>query len=99
MAERETGRIAHDLLDEPHVADRRISVRQLATLVEDRGDDAATVADRFDLDVADVHHALAYSHDHPDEMRAIEADREAALDMWREALDRPAGVDPDADTP
>lgn len=94
MAERDSRRIAQDLLDEPHVRDRRISVRQLVALVEDADESPEAVADRYDLDVADVYHALAYYHDHPREMRAVEANREAAFDTFEETIDRPAGVDP-----
>lgn len=96
MAERETRRIAHDLLSEPHIAERRISVRQVYGLVEEAGQSAETVADRYDLDVADVYHALAYYHDHPGEMRGVERKRTVASEAARESIDRPDGVDPDA---
>lgn len=96
MAERETRRIAHDHLDEPHIAGRRVSVRQVYALVEARGVDPETVADRYDLDVADVYHALAYYHDHPREMSGVAAEREEAFDAFRERIDRPDGVDPDS---
>jgi hypothetical protein len=43
--------------------------------VEGRGLEPQTVADRHDLDVADVYRALAYYHDHPDEMARIEQER------------------------
>jgi len=59
VAERDTRRIAHDLLGEPHVHGRRVSVQQLTALVETRGEDPAVVAERFDLDLADVSRALA----------------------------------------
>lgn len=96
MAERETRRIAHDLLSEPHITGRRISVRQVYALVEDRGEDPEAVADRFDLDVADVYHALAYYHDHPREMRRVTEGRDEAIERFRETIDRPDDVDPDA---
>ncbi|WP_324757752.1 DUF433 domain-containing protein [Haloarcula montana] len=81
---------------EPHVRDRRISVRQVYALVEERGKDPEAVADRYDLDVADVYHALAYYHDHPREMRTVEQEREVAMEEFSESIDRPEGVDPDA---
>lgn len=95
MAERETRRVAHDLMGEPHIAGHRVSVRQVYALVEERGVDPETVADRYDVDVADVYHALAYYHDHPREMTDVEADREDALEDFRASIDRPDGVDPD----
>ncbi len=95
MAERETRRIAFDRLEEPHVAGRRISVRQIYGLVEERGVDPETVADRYDLDVADVYHALAYYHDHPREMSEVEQERAAAISSFRTSIDRPEDVEPD----
>jgi uncharacterized protein (DUF433 family) len=96
MADGETRRIACDIMSEPHIAGRRISVRQVYALVEEAGMSAETVGDRYDLDVADVYHALAYYHDHPREMRNIETEREAAAEAFRDSIDRPAGIDPDA---
>jgi uncharacterized protein (DUF433 family) len=61
--------------DEPHIRDRRITVSHIHALVEERGLDTQTVADRFDLTAAAVYHALAYYHDHPEEMRAVEERR------------------------
>ena len=66
-----------EIHDEPHVRGRRITVGHIHALVEDRGFDAQTVADRFDLTAADIYHALAYYHDHPEEMRAVEERRRA----------------------
>lgn len=75
-----TGRIVRELHDEPHLEGRRITVQFVKTQVEDRGLEPRTVADRHDIDVADVYRALTYYHDHPDEMRAVERQRETAID-------------------
>jgi len=64
-----------EIHDEPHIRNRRITVSHIHALVEERGLDAQTVADRFDLTSSDVYHALAYYHDHPEEMRAVEERR------------------------
>jgi uncharacterized protein (DUF433 family) len=96
MSEGESRRIERDLLSEPHIRGRRISVRQVYALVEERGEDPEAVADRYDLDVADVYHALAYYHDHPREMREVAEEREDAIEGFRESIDRPEGVGPDA---
>ena len=64
-----------EIHDEPHIRDRRITVSHIHALVEERDLDAQTVADRFDLTVSDVYHALAYYHDHPEEMWAVEERR------------------------
>jgi uncharacterized protein (DUF433 family) len=95
MSEGEARRIAHEQMSEPHIRGRRIGVRQVYALVEERGEDPEAVADRYDLDVADVYHALAYYHDHPREMRDVEEEREDAMEEFRESIDRPEGVDPD----
>jgi len=65
-----------EIHDEPHVRGRRITVSHIHALVEARGLDAQTVADRFDLTASEVYHALAYYHDHPEEMRAVEKHRQ-----------------------
>jgi uncharacterized protein (DUF433 family) len=74
---------------EPRIEGRRITVRQVAEWVEDRGLDARTVADRHDLDVAAVYRALAYYHEHPEEMAEVRADRE---DAEERALDGDAAT-------
>lgn len=96
MATGETRRIERELLDEPHIRGRRISVRQLYALVEERGEDPEAMADRYDLDIADVYHALAYYHDHPREMSAVERERENAHEELRDEIHRPDGVEPES---
>lgn len=92
MAESETGRIARDLLAEPHVAGRRISVIQIFDLVCGRGDRPKNVAETFDLDVADVYHALAFYYDHEEEMERYREERRRAYEDVE--VDRPPDVDP-----
>jgi uncharacterized protein (DUF433 family) len=70
---------------DPRIDGTLIGVYHVHELVEGRGLAAATVADRSDLDVADVYRALAYYHEHPGEMAAIserceERERVAAAD-------------------
>jgi uncharacterized protein (DUF433 family) len=76
--------IERELLDEPHVADRRVPVRQLQTAVEERGAAPRAVAIRHDLDPATVYRALAYVHDNPAEMAAVRERRESAFEQFRE---------------
>lgn len=94
MAESTTGRIERELMDEPHIAGRRISVLRIYDLVKSSGDSPEAVADTFDLDLADVYRALAYYYDHPDEMRAIREDRERAFEWATQQAesDRPPDV-------
>jgi uncharacterized protein (DUF433 family) len=93
MATRDSRHIDHDRLGEPHITGRRISVRQVYALVEEGGTDPDAVAERYDLELAAVYHALAYYHDHPEEMRAVRDDRTEAVEAVRAGIDRPDGVD------
>ena len=76
--------------EEPHVRGSRITVRDIRERVEVRGDAPVRVAERFDLDVADIYAALAYYHANPGEMREVEKRHVAAI---REARER-SGVSP-----
>ena len=75
-----TRRIVQELHDEPHLEGRRITVRFIKEQIEARGLDPRTVADRHDLDVADVYRALTYYYDHPEEMRQVEHQRQSAVE-------------------
>ena len=70
--------------DEPHVEGRRITVRSIHEWIENGDLDPETVADRYDLDIAAVYRALAYYHEHPEEMRRVERERAAAIERHRE---------------
>jgi len=79
MMEQQSKRIVHDedvLGGEPRVAGTRLGVLFIKERVEDAGLEPRTVADRHDIDIADVYRALAYYHDNPDEMRKVEKERE-----------------------
>ena len=76
----QTSRIVREVHDEPHIEGRRLTVQWIQTQVEGRGLDPQTVADRHDLDVADVYRALTYYHDHPREMREVEKRRKRAFE-------------------
>ena len=87
-----TRRIVRELHDEPHLEGRRITVQFVKTQVEDRGLEPRTVADRHDIDVADVYRALTHYHDHPEEMRAVERRREQAVEDHEDMTTDPADV-------
>lgn len=79
MATQESGRIVStpDVLGgDPRIQGRRLSVFFIHEQVEGRGLPPQAVADRFELDVADVYRALAYYHENPEEMAEIQARRE-----------------------
>jgi uncharacterized protein (DUF433 family) len=91
-----TARIDRELMDEPHVSDRRISVLQIYEQVDGAGLEPQQVADQYDLDVADVYHALAYYYDNPREMETIRRERKAAFEEFKSDIDRPDDVTPGA---
>jgi uncharacterized protein (DUF433 family) len=77
-----------DIHDEPHIEGSRVSVRHIHARVEERGLRPETVAERLNLDVADVYEALAYYHRHPEEMRKIE-ERRARVAEEARTLEKP----------
>ena len=86
MAQR-TARIVTDeavMGGEPRIEGHRISVRQVADWVEKSDLSAKTVADRYDLDIADVYRALIYYHEHPGEMTEVRRRRRKREERARE---------------
>jgi uncharacterized protein (DUF433 family) len=83
-----------DIHDEPHIQGSRITVRSIHDRVENSGVNPKTIADRHSLDLVDVYHALAYYHEHPEEMRSVEQQRERVVDAHREeAITGPADLE------
>jgi len=56
---------------DPRIEGRRISVLQVADMVLDAGNSPEHVADQLGISLAEVHAALAYYYDRPDEVEAI----------------------------
>lgn len=56
--------------------------------VEGRGLRPETVADRLNLDLADVYEALAYYHRYPEEMERVEKRRQRVADE-SDTLEKP----------
>ncbi len=61
----------------PRLAGRRISVLQVAEMVLDDGLAPEAVADQLGCTLAEVHAALSYSYEHPEEMEALREQRTA----------------------
>jgi uncharacterized protein (DUF433 family) len=72
-----------EIHDEPHVEGSRITVQYIHARVEERGLRPETVADRHNLDIADVYAALAYYHNNPEEMARVAERHERAADEAR----------------
>jgi len=92
----QTAGVAEELLDEPHVEGRRISVLQLRDRVEEVGDTPQAAAADYDLDVAAVYQALAYYHTHKEKLEGVRERRERETAALRRevAANRPDGVAP-----
>lgn len=56
---------------EPRLEGRRVSVIQVADLLLEGDHEPSYVADQLDLSLADVHTAMAYYYEHPEEMEQI----------------------------
>ncbi|WP_231754578.1 DUF433 domain-containing protein [Halapricum sp. CBA1109] len=67
-----------DIHEEPHIEGSRITVRDIHVRVEKRGLTPERVAERYNLDIADVYEALAYYHNNPAEMRRVKERHERA---------------------
>jgi uncharacterized protein (DUF433 family) len=83
----QTARIVQDdavMGGEPRIEGHRISVRQVADWVEKGDLSAKTVADRYNLDIADVYRALTYYHEHPGEMAEVRRRRAEQIRAARE---------------
>ena len=93
MPQHET-RIVRELLNEPHVRDQRIPVLTVVERVEGRGLEPKTVADRHDLDIAEVYSALLYYHDHPREFEQLRREREDIMNEIEKNVHRPDDVTP-----
>ena len=78
--------------DEPHIEGSRITIRYIHTRVEERGLRPETVADRHNLEIADVYAALTYYHKNPEEMHAVEERRAGAA---KEAAEQTTLIPPD----
>jgi uncharacterized protein (DUF433 family) len=77
-----------EIHDEPHIEGSRVTVLHVHERVEGRGLRPETVAERLNLDLADVYEALAYYHRNPEEMQAVE-DRREVVAAEAETLEKP----------
>lgn len=66
----------------PRIAGRRISVQHIAIWHERIGLSAEEIAAEHDLSLADVYAALAYYHDHRDEIEAAIQEDEALAEAF-----------------
>lgn len=67
-----------EIHNEPHIEGSRVTVRDVYARVEQRGLRPERVAERYNLDIADIYEALAYYHNNPEEMQKVEKRHEQA---------------------
>jgi hypothetical protein len=72
---------------------RRLTVRTIHARVDGRGLDPQTVANRHEVDLAEVYQALAYYHDNPEEMADVERRRQTTIETHDDDLIAPAAVE------
>jgi uncharacterized protein (DUF433 family) len=77
-----------EIHDEPHIKGSRVTVLHIHERVEERGLRPETVAERLNIDLADVYDALAYYHRNPEEMQDVENHRETVA-AESEVLEKP----------
>ena len=65
---------------EPRIEGTRIGVLDVYELVVEGGHSPADAADQLDRSLGEIYTALAYYHEHPEEMRAL---RQAQTDTKR----------------
>jgi uncharacterized protein (DUF433 family) len=78
---------------DPRLDGHRISVLQVADMVLEAGHQPEYVADQFDISLADVHSALAYYYEHPDEMDAVRERHDRLEDELAERTATPDHVE------
>lgn len=74
---------------EPRIDDTRIGVYHVYELVVEGNNTPADVADQLDVSLGAVYTALAYYHEHPDEMRELRRAHEDAVDVLASDALRP----------
>lgn len=74
---------------DPRIDGTRIGVVHVYDLAVEGGHSPADVADQLDLFLGEVYSALAYYHEHPEEMREVRRAHEEAEQRLREKSLKP----------
>ena len=69
---------------DPRIEDTRVGVLHVYELVAEGDHEPVDVADQLALSLAEVYSALAYYHEHPDEMREVRRSHDDALSTLAE---------------
>lgn len=73
----------------PRIEGTRVGVHHVYELVVEGDHDPADVADQLELSLGEVYSALAYYHEHPDEMRTLRERESRTGDLAEQALSPP----------
>jgi uncharacterized protein (DUF433 family) len=76
----------------PRIEGTRIGVHHVARRVVDGDEEPAAVASDYDLPLADVHRALTYYYDNPEEMRRLRSERRNGLSGSQELMPEDVGL-------
>lgn len=80
---------------EPRIDGTRVSVRQIAELVDLRKMPVPDVRRRLKVPEVDIHRSMVYYHDHPEEFAALRQERaEAERRGKKNAITPPDGDEP-----
>jgi uncharacterized protein (DUF433 family) len=78
---------------EPRIAGTRVGVFDVYELVVEGDHSPADIADQLDLSLGEVYTALAYYHEHAEEMRSVRETRaDAEASLAEQALSPPERV-------
>ncbi|MFB6141410.1 MAG: DUF433 domain-containing protein [Halosimplex sp.] len=74
---------------DPRIDGTRVGVLHVYELVVEGDYPPVDVADQLDISLGAVYSALAYYYEHPDEMRELRRENEAAMEQLRDEALRP----------
>ncbi|RJT02568.1 DUF433 domain-containing protein [Halococcus sp. IIIV-5B] len=78
----------------PRIEGRRIGVHQVVSLVVDGDLTPEEMAVRYDLELGDIHRAIAYYYDHPEEIRTVQKRRREAIENANPTRPEDLGIEP-----
>lgn len=78
----------------PRIEGRRIGVHQIVSLVVDGDLEPEEMAVRYDLELADIHRAIAYYYENPEAIRAVQERRREVIENADPTQPEDLGIEP-----